>query len=92
MLAGSEEFSPKKIYDNIVQQAKLALSIIIGNNRLNSAFRSTTRCSREEAEDVGPQSQQSQAAAGRGGNRGAENVNESGQLHYLMLTIVCDCP
>lgn len=42
MLTGEGPFSATKVYRNIVDKAKLALSIIIGNNRMNSSFRSST--------------------------------------------------
>eukprot|EP01138_Halocafeteria_seosinensis_P003296 gb/GECG01003371.1/.p1 GENE.gb/GECG01003371.1/~~gb/GECG01003371.1/.p1 ORF type:complete len:453 (+),score=70.51 gb/GECG01003371.1/:1-1359(+) len=80
MLAGSEQFDREKIYDTIVQQAKLALSIIIGNNRLNNAFKSTSRFRKEDDEDHGHKgsapAEQQQAAPGRGGNRAAEHLTE----------------
>ena len=38
-----DQFSNEEFFYNIVQQAKLALSIIIGNNKFNSSFTSTSR-------------------------------------------------
>ena len=43
--AASEQFDLESFYWNIVQQAKLALSIIIGNNKLNASFKSTSKSS-----------------------------------------------
>ena len=36
-------FNDKEFFWNIIQQAKLALSIIIGNNKLNASFRATNK-------------------------------------------------
>jgi regulator of protease activity HflC (stomatin/prohibitin superfamily) len=41
--AASEQFDLESFYWNIKQQAKLALSIIIGNNKLNQSFKSTSK-------------------------------------------------
>jgi hypothetical protein len=41
----SEQFDLTSFYWNIVQQAKLALAIIIGNNKLNQSFKSTSKSS-----------------------------------------------
>jgi regulator of protease activity HflC (stomatin/prohibitin superfamily) len=41
--ATSEQFDLSSFYWNIIQQAKLALSIIIGNNKLNASFKSTSK-------------------------------------------------
>eukprot|EP00617_Octactis_speculum_P012503 CAMPEP_0185785636 /NCGR_PEP_ID=MMETSP1174-20130828/130754_1 /TAXON_ID=35687 /ORGANISM="Dictyocha speculum, Strain CCMP1381" /LENGTH=40 /DNA_ID= /DNA_START= /DNA_END= /DNA_ORIENTATION= len=35
-------FNPKFMDENIVEKAKLSLSIIIGNNKFNDSFRATT--------------------------------------------------
>ena len=43
--AASEQFDLESFYWNIKQQAKLALSIIIGNNKLNQSFKSTSKSS-----------------------------------------------
>lgn len=50
MLAGAG-FSPEALYENIIAKAKLCLSIIIGNNRLQATFRSTSRAG---GRSVGP--------------------------------------
>eukprot|EP00946_MAST-07B_sp_MAST-7B-sp1_P003138 g3138.t1 len=42
-LAIDDSFDLESFYWNIVQQAKLALSIIIGNNKFNQSFRSTSK-------------------------------------------------
>ena len=41
--AADDQFDLESFYWNIVQQAKLALSIIIGNNKLNQSFKSTSK-------------------------------------------------
>lgn len=46
------QFRVKTMHDTIIQQAKLALSIIIGNNRLNSSFKATTRTARGAAKPL----------------------------------------
>jgi regulator of protease activity HflC (stomatin/prohibitin superfamily) len=42
-VAMDDSFDLESFYWNIVQQAKLALSIIIGNNKFNQSFRSTSK-------------------------------------------------
>ena len=42
MLAQEGNFNPASVYRTITDKSKLALSIIIGNNRLNRTFKSTT--------------------------------------------------
>jgi regulator of protease activity HflC (stomatin/prohibitin superfamily) len=54
MLAGDGPFSIKRVHGNILAKARLALSIIIGNNQLNASFKSSSRMSAAPGSDRAP--------------------------------------